>query len=98
MSNIKNNIKFDVDNFGIYLRNLREKKNLSQGEVAASMGYKSPQFISNWERGLSSPPLKALVKLADIFGVPREKLYKNFVLHINHQLNDEYKKIIRSGS
>ena len=90
-------VKFDIDNFGIYLRKLREKQKLSQGEVATAMGYKSPQFISNWERGLSSPPLKALVKLADIYDIPKEKLYKSFVLHINHQLNFEYKKITQAS-
>ena len=47
----------------------REAAELSQSEVAKRMGYSTPQFISNWERGVSTPPVKDIVKLAGIYKV-----------------------------
>ena len=49
-----------MSDLGTYLRKSRIAKNLSQAEVAAKLHYTTPQFVSNWERGLSSPPIKAL--------------------------------------
>ncbi len=89
--------KFDSEAFGNYLRNLREKRRISQGEVAEVLGYKSPQFISNWERGIAAPPLKTLIKLAEIYNVEAEVLYKNFVQHINRQMLHEFKKIVNTA-
>ena len=37
---------------GDYLQSKRMKVGLSQGDVATKLGYSSPQFISNFERGL----------------------------------------------
>ena len=54
---------------GGFLQAKRLKANLSQGEVATKLGYSSPQFISNFERGLCAPPLtklKLIVKLYDL--------------------------------
>jgi transcriptional regulator with XRE-family HTH domain len=49
------------------LKRARTQAGLSQKEVAATLGYKSSQFISNWERGLSSPPLATLRKLCTLY-------------------------------
>jgi transcriptional regulator with XRE-family HTH domain len=60
---------------GIFLRDARLKKNYSQWDVAKKIGYSSPQFISNLERGISSPPLKLLRVLVDLYDMsPRELL------------------------
>ena len=40
-------------NLGDYLKSKRENASLSQGDVAKKLKYTSPQFISNWERGIS---------------------------------------------
>lgn len=56
---------------GEYLQDKRVKAGLSQGDVATKLGYSSPQFISNFERGLCAPPLnklKAIVQLYDLNG------------------------------
>jgi len=53
---------------GQYLRQKRLKQGLSQVEVAKQLGYSS-QFIANWERGVSSPPMQALKKIIDIYGI-----------------------------
>ena len=45
---------------GDYLKKLREKSGLTQRDVGNLLKYSSAQFISNFERGLSLPPLQKL--------------------------------------
>ncbi len=60
---------------GSFLQGARIRSNLSQWDVAKKLGYSSPQFISNFERGLSSPPLNILRILVGLYGImPREIL------------------------
>ncbi len=54
---------------GRFLKDRREAKRLTQSEVAARLGYGSPQFISNIERGISNVPIKSLRILIEIFGL-----------------------------
>lgn len=61
--------------FGAYLKTRRESAGLSQAQVAESLGYSSPQFISNWERDLARPPMKALQSLAKMYAVSRDDIY-----------------------
>lgn len=55
---------------GRFLQKSRLAASLSQREVAARLGYTTPQFVSNWERGLSLPPLRTLPELASLLKVP----------------------------
>lgn len=48
---------------GLFLKEARLSKNLSQAHVAEHLGYSTSQFVSNWERGISMPPLSTLKKL-----------------------------------
>lgn len=57
---------------GKFLRQKRLRRKLTQVEVASSLGYTS-QFIANWERGVSSPPLDAFGKLLDIYGISQKE-------------------------
>jgi transcriptional regulator with XRE-family HTH domain len=52
---------------GKFLKAKRIKADLSQIEVAKKLGYTSPQFISNFERGLCAPPIKSLRTLIDLY-------------------------------
>lgn len=52
---------------GDYLKNCRLQANLSQAEVANHLGYSSPQFISNMERGICAPPLKKIAQLSHLY-------------------------------
>ncbi len=72
----KNNLKIG---FASLLRDLRVKAGLSQGDVRKVLGYTSPQFISNWERGLSDPPVETVVKLANLYRVPMDALLENYI-------------------
>ena len=78
---------------GKFLKQARTSQGLSQKDVANKLGYKSAQFISNWERGVSYPPISVLQKLADIFRIPVESVY-NAVLeqHIQEMTNKIHKK------
>lgn len=45
---------------GQFLKKKRIEAGLSQKEVADKLKYSSSQFISNFERGLCAPPVKAM--------------------------------------
>jgi transcriptional regulator with XRE-family HTH domain len=59
---------------GEYLQEMRIKSDLTQREVSLELGYSSAQFISNFERGISSPPLKKLKELIRMYKMPIEKV------------------------
>ena len=73
---------------GEYLRNKREQLGLTQSEVAHNLGYGSPQFISNIERGISNVPVKSLRTLIDLY-----KISASEVIHI--LLEDKRRAIMR---
>ena len=58
------------------LKKGRSNAGLSQADVARELGYTSPQFVSNWERGLSSPPVPKLKKLCKMYQLPVEDAYQ----------------------
>jgi transcriptional regulator with XRE-family HTH domain len=84
---------------GNFLKNKREAVGLSQGQVAKKLRYTSPQFISNWERGISSPPIKVLRLLSDLYRVSTDELFDLILQHSVDQLRSsllkEYNLIIR---
>lgn len=77
-------------NLGTYLNAKRKAAGLSQGQVARSLGYSSPQFISNIERGLCSPPLKKLRTMIQLYQVPGEEVAG---LILRHQRLDLEKRL-----
>ncbi len=62
-----------------FLKEKRVSAGLSQREVADKMGYSTPQFVSNWERGISHPPIAQLKKLAELYGIRAEDLFETFL-------------------
>lgn len=61
---------------GEFLQARRIKAGLSQGDVATKLGYSSPQFISNFERGLCAPPLNKLKMLLQLYGLSGDEVLK----------------------
>lgn len=53
---------------------LRKERNMTQEEVAASIGV-SPQSISKWENSASMPDIMLLPVIADFFGVSVDELF-----------------------
>lgn len=58
-----------------FLKDKRIEAGISQGTVAKKLGYTSPQFISNWERGLSRPPVTTLRKIAQIYNISPNEMF-----------------------
>lgn len=65
-----------MSDFGNFMKNLRKKANLSQNDVAVEMGYSSPQFISNWERGVSTPPLSSVKTISKLYKTSAVDIFK----------------------
>lgn len=66
----------DQNILGIFLKEKRTTVGLSQADVAKVLGYSTPQFISNWERGISSPPINILKKLGQLYKVTSEEIFE----------------------
>lgn len=64
---------------GIHLKKCREEYGVTQVEVALHLGYDSPQFISNVERGVSDPPLKSVNAWCKFVGADKYKVLKGMV-------------------
>lgn len=58
-----------------FLKRKRVSAGLSQRDVADKLGYETPQFISNWERGVSYPPVKELGKIAAMYKTSAQELF-----------------------
>jgi hypothetical protein len=54
----------------------RMKANKTQGEVSHVLGYSSPQFLSNFERGLCTMPLDKMKKMIEIYGLDGEDVVR----------------------
>lgn len=59
---------------GSIVREYREKAKLTQMQLAEKLGYDSPQFVSIFERGLSSVPVNTLGRLISILGIPEKRV------------------------
>lgn len=59
---------------GTFIKNLREKRGLSQADVAKLLSLKTAQSISNIERGVSPLPKAKIKRLADILGVKKSDI------------------------
>jgi transcriptional regulator with XRE-family HTH domain len=60
-----------------FLRTARENAGLTQTEVAKKLGYGSSQFVSNWERGRSTPPMNALRPLSKMYKINMDELFEH---------------------
>ena len=69
-----------------FLKKRREDVGLSQGQVAKFLGYTSPQFVSNWERGISKPPLHSLKELCGLYKTPRGEMAEQFIKESTRQI------------
>jgi transcriptional regulator with XRE-family HTH domain len=67
----------------------RENKKLTQFELAKMLGYKTPQFISLFERGLSKVPANKLKQICQICGLNLEKVTRGLVQQFEIELRGE---------
>ena len=69
-------LEYDRKKLGTFLRGAREKANMTQMEISGRLGYSSPQFISNIERGVSVVPLPLLSKLVSAYKISPEPVIR----------------------
>jgi len=75
-----------------FLRESREAANLTQREVALRLHYKTAQFVSEWERGVRSPPGSVLRTLVDLYGISLHRFYDIIMEEQIRTLEKELKK------
>jgi transcriptional regulator with XRE-family HTH domain len=60
-------LEYDRKKLGHFLKGVREDAAITQAQVSERLGYTSPQFISNIERGISVVPLKTLARMISLY-------------------------------
>ena len=60
--------------FAKNLKYLREAHNMTQSDLADKMGFKSTSTVGKWETGENKPRYEGMIKLAQIFNVPVDRL------------------------
>lgn len=55
-------------------RAIREKAGLTQRDVSEALGYSTPQFISNVERGRCSFPVEQLPRLRKLYRMSTDQI------------------------
>jgi transcriptional regulator with XRE-family HTH domain len=76
------------ENMSIQWRQLREKAGLTQKEVSDALGYTTPQFISNVERGRCRFPVEKLPKLKRLYRLSNDQV-------VNLVMVEEKRGIVR---
>lgn len=64
---------------GKFIRDRRKKVGLSQWDIARELGYETAQYVSNWERGVSNPPMKTLKKLGELLDVQPDEFFNELL-------------------
>lgn len=90
---MRTTVRRQYRDLGAYLKDARIKSGLSQNDVAKKLGYTSPQFISNFERGLSSPPLKNLKTLVELYDLSQDDLVSVIFQEQERVLNENIIKL-----
>lgn len=81
----------DKKRFGDFLAQTRIEAGLSQLALAKSLGYSSPQYVSNWERALCGPPLEKLHDLSRVLKINPSLLMEMIMEDTRAYLNSELK-------
>lgn len=58
----------DVKKIGLFLKELRKEKHITQEELAEKLGV-SNRTVSRWETGSNMPDFDVLIELSDFYGV-----------------------------
>lgn len=81
-----------------FLKEKRTSADLSQKDVAKQLGYQTSQFISNWERGISQPPITVVKKLAGIYKVPAKEMFdavlKDTLINVGKDLTEKFERAV----
>lgn len=84
--------KSTENSLAVFLKDKRIVAGLSQKDVALKLGYSTSQFISNWERGISQPPLATLRKIAELYKVSADEMFNVLLKSTITQVEIDLKK------
>lgn len=76
----------------IQWRQYREKAGLTQREVSDALGYTTPQFISNVERGRCRFPVEKLAKLKRLYRLSNDQVVDMIMVEEKRGLVRHFKK------
>ena len=73
-------------NIGNNIKQLRQKNNLTQEQVAGKLGV-SYQAVSKWENGANTPDIALLPEIANLFGVTIDSLFSDDINEFSEALS-----------
>lgn len=79
-------------NVSVQWREFREKAGLTQREVSDALGYTTPQFISNVERGRCRFPVEKLAKLKRLYRLSSDQVVEMIMVEEKRGLLKHFKK------
>ena len=74
-----------------YIKLKRKRAKKTQEQLAEDLGYKTGQFISNWERGIAMPPARKIRELSEALNVKSAELVKLYLKSKTHHISDKIK-------
>lgn len=77
-------------------REFREKAGLTQREVSDALGYTTPQFISNVERGRCRFPVEKLPKLKRLYRLSNDQVVDMIMVEEKQGLLKHFRKVTRN--
>ena len=84
--------KIKRSSIGEFLKKKRLKRNMTQLQLSRKLGYSSSQFVSNWERGICSPPLDAIIKIGRLLGISEAVLMQLILTQTKDLLKEKFQK------
>lgn len=69
------------------LKKLREQAGLSQKQLSDKLGMKTPQYVSNIERGLTLLSVNHFTKVSKILNVPKKTLVRHHMQCLEQRIN-----------
>ncbi|QDK38167.1 helix-turn-helix domain-containing protein [Bdellovibrio sp. NC01] len=92
-----------MNTFGLYIKQLRINKRLTQSEAAQLLGKdQQGQYISNIERGQSVPSIEVLKKLCEIYSVQESEMTQEYMnlchRKVSKKIKSEWERCASSPS
>jgi transcriptional regulator with XRE-family HTH domain len=64
-------------------------------ELAQELGYTSPQFVSNWERGMCSPAFDTLPLIAKLLNISKKEVIHIIVEETKYELEANFARQVK---
>lgn len=81
---------------GSLLKDKRVEKGITQMALARELGYSSPQFVSNWERGMCSPAFDTLPVICKMLGIPKKEIIEIILDETRNELEANFGRNVKS--